>query len=86
MNSKKNTISKNTLKYSDKKIKRHRAQRGVSFPYVFQAGENQPAMAMPMLMPPMAIRMHIRISTIRMMIFVDFFMLCYPFGTKVLTI
>ena len=36
-------------------------------------------MAMPMLMPPMAIRMHIRIRTIRMMIFVLFFMIQVSF-------
>ena len=36
-------------------------------------------MAMPMEIPPMAIRIHIRISKTRMMIFVDFFISVYPF-------
>ena len=39
-------------------------------------------MAMPMQMPPMAIRTHIRISRIRMMIFVDFFILIQSFQNE----
>ena len=41
------------------------------------------AMAMPMLIPPMAIRMHMRISMIRIMIFVDFFISSNPFNTSI---
>jgi hypothetical protein len=36
---------------------------------------------MPMEIPPIAISIHIRISTISMMIFVDFFIVIYPFKT-----
>ena len=34
-----------------------------------------------MEIPPIAIRIHIRISTTSMMIFVDFFIAIYPFRT-----
>ena len=39
-------------------------------------------MAIPMQMPPMAIRMHIRISRTRIMIFVDFFIIFNPFRIR----
>ena len=42
-------------------------------------------MAMPMHMPPMAIRTHIRISRTRMMIFVDFFIIFNPFRKMLVT-
>ena len=43
------------------------------------ADKYQPAIAIPIEIPPIAIRMHIRISTTSMMIFVDFFIAIYPF-------
>ena len=41
--------------------------------------KNQPPIAIPMEIPPMAISIHIRISTTKMMIFVDFFIAVHPF-------
>ena len=38
-----------------------------------------------MLIPPMAIRMHIRISTTKMMIFVDFDISLHPFRLDYIT-
>ena len=39
-------------------------------------------MAIPMQIPPMAIRMHIRISSIRIMILVDFFIFIQSFQNE----
>ena len=39
-----------------------------------------------MEIPPMAMRMHIRISTIKMIIFVDFFISLYPFRMELITV
>ena len=44
------------------------------------------ARAIPMEIPPMAIRMHIRISTTKMMIFVDFFISLHPFRMEFITV
>ena len=44
------------------------------------------ARAIPIEIPPMAISMHIRISTIRMMIFVDFFISLHPFRVEFITV
>ena len=39
-----------------------------------------------MEIPPMAISMHIRINTTKMMIFVDFFISLHPFGMELVTV
>ncbi len=44
------------------------------------------ASAIPMEIPPIAMRMHISISTIKMIIFVDFFISLHPFRVELFTV
>ena len=84
MNWKKNTISNDSLRYSINQKQRDIAYHAMSLFLCLQSYEMyQPAMAMPMVIPPIAIRMHIRISMIRMMIFVDFFISFQSFQNEV---